>query len=653
MPKLSLHSDAYSIKSGDGAWTYYYTDITPVVKEVFNDNTARYLTEEGYLHREDGPALTSLTPGSDGYFLHGEKIPKEEYEFWQKTKDLYKLRTSRYSPTTMTINPETLKLPETDERKTILDADSISDFKKSIEAIEKELDLAASELPETEPDWQPAEDGVDYEKYQDQIKKRAAEFLKTFDLAQEIEKGKKIAAQLVLENKKSKEYGLIESVKAEVILTKEQNRIAEEQLKIAEDLKDLKDKVNLIIDQESVSSYNEMSAFVGALINIGVVESKDFIGQINKCEKWPEEDYKNVRNAATSYMKGDLKSSLTQVKTLISKANNAVTSLSGEKGINYISVNRVPGLTELFVKSASGAEIGFQFTSDQTRSEKAERLTHILAVGNGKIAEHTLLKVTTPELTTEDVHYWLDHHFGDIPTSVDPHNNKSKKEIKNSKEIEKINNLLADNKLEVKDLEKYVALGIISSSGLKAWRIEDQAKHNYFYGDMASTEDMEESIPQIDHISDEEFDRLVNELTFKPTQFESEIHRAAYRVGATQLNKATRAAIIKALPEDKTEGMKEFLASELGSSFIGMIGGITLTYGMENNNTAQNLAKELRVASLASLGNEAAEVLSQGLVGVIKNAMAELPATSVHNEGIEELSSLYEEEQTKEKVFSV
>eukprot|EP00697_Spironema_sp_BW2_P000731 gnl/Spiro4/10991_TR5825_c0_g2_i1.p1 gnl/Spiro4/10991_TR5825_c0_g2~~gnl/Spiro4/10991_TR5825_c0_g2_i1.p1 ORF type:complete len:795 (-),score=-5.88 gnl/Spiro4/10991_TR5825_c0_g2_i1:245-2314(-) len=446
----------------------------------------------------------------------------------------------------------------------------------------------------------------------------------------------------------------IESEKEAMVKTELARRA--EQAKIAEDIKDIKNKVNAILDQESIRSYGEASNFVGGLINIGLVESKDFISQINKCEKWNENDYKTIRQRTNSFIKGDLTSSFTEIKTLIAKANAAVTSPPQDKvkvaDGKHLTLSRTPGTTIVSVKNSHGTEIEFLFTSGLSRTEKAERLNNIVTTSNGHVTAQTLLGLSTPELTADDIHYWMDYFF---MGAIDPHTVKPKKQNQTSKEVEKISRMLLDNKLQIKDLDKYVALGIISSAGLKAWRIQDQATNNYFYDDFSKeTEALVADLSAYEEISDEEFKQLVG-LTF-PTQFETEARRAGLRVASTQANKVTRAAIIKALPDDKAELMKSFLASELGNSFVGMVGGLTLTYAMPNNDTAQDLAKELRVASLATLGNEAVDVLTDGMFGIIKGAVQELPEiskeVSIENERIEEDLEFLREEKINQKMMN-
>jgi hypothetical protein len=71
---------------------------------------------------------------------------------------------------------------------------------------------------------------------------------------------------------------------------------------------------------------------------------------------------------------------------------------------------------------------------------------------------------------------------------------------------------------------------------------------------------------------------------------------------------------------------------------------------------AQDLAKELRVASLATLGNEVVDVLANGMFSVIKDAVQELPETSkeisIENERIEEDLEFLREEKINQKMMN-
>jgi hypothetical protein len=607
-------------------WEYDY----PVTVTKFPDGSALHRTStHGVIHREDGPAVENR--GSihganlpDNYYLHGELLSKIEYDQWLKAKKSFNDMKARYSASDMSkqVSVGADKLGSSISETVTLKVDAKSDFLP----LEKELQAAFSkEELVSEPTW-PEENVVDYAKYQKQIKERAEEFIKAFDaerlaaskkeeekqkilkieeLTKKVEEltkeriAKKFGSAPPLDIHQLNRYGFNVSLKdflswsnvgadhvknaflkfldtgleldkalvsdhIFIANSSAARRTVEEQAKanlIKEDLA----KKDKDIEIRIPGSYNEMSDFVGRLVNINAIDRNDFITQMSKCERWSDSDHITIAQRISSYFKGDMTATLSEIKTLVSKANDKVLE--------------------------------------------------------------------------KDIPYFIDTK--DIP--LDPHAHVSKKEAKNIKEIEKINRLLANGKIQIKDLDKYVALGIITNSGLKAWRIQDQANNNYFYSDFDSSQDEGYTITDNDQI-------LLNDLfdRFGETKFESEVHKAACRIAGKQLNNITRTAIIKSLPKDKAEGIKDFLSSELGNSFVSMIGGVTLTYAMESNDTAQKLAKELRVSGITTLGNEAVNTLMGGIFDVIKNTVADLPESQeidTENEIIEEDFALIQENE--------
>lgn len=345
----------------------------------------------------------------------------------------------------------------------------------------------------------------------------------------------------------------------------------------------------------SVRSYEKITQLVDRMASMKIIAAKDFWSQVNKCDKWSENHFVSMENAIHSfdYMAGRRDHTFS-VLPLINLLNNNNTS----------------------------------------SSSKEEKMTPILgkAIFEIQKQEDALIFNLINEADCIKEEMAREHKL-----------NRPVK-IKTQKEVDKISRLLHDNIIKVKDLDKYVALGIISSAGLKSWRITDQANNNYYYDDFAEegssiTEGAPESALDIPGLG----------FGFQPSKFETEVHKAAVRVAGTQLNVLTRAAIIKSLPADKVDGIKSFLSSELGNSLTSLFGGLILTYSMENNLFAQKLADELRTAGLATLGNEAVGMLTDGLVEIVKNAVAEIP----ENETVIDEESFIAEDQESLKEINL
>ncbi len=137
---------------------------------------------------------------------------------------------------------------------------------------------------------------------------------------------------------------------------------------------------------------------------------------------------------------------------------------------------------------------------------------------------------------------------------------------------------------------------------------------------------------------------LPSDLKKEDSQFVREVKQAGVRVAATQLNKVTKGIIATALPGDKSAALHQFLDSELGTSFVSMINGMALTYGMKDNERAQVMAKEFRISSMTTAGNFAAEEILALVSGVVADSLTENISKSIKEiDGEEEIEIDYED----------
>lgn len=120
-------------------------------------------------------------------------------------------------------------------------------------------------------------------------------------------------------------------------------------------------------------------------------------------------------------------------------------------------------------------------------------------------------------------------------------------------------------------------------------------------------------------------EQQIDQIPPKSSNFKSELSQAGLRVLTNQTAQITQGFILQALPIEQLPLLQEFFASELGKSFVSLVAGLSLTYGMENNELAQKLAREFRINSMAILGNTAMETLMSAVVSNIQNAFQELP----------------------------
>ena len=114
----------------------------------------------------------------------------------------------------------------------------------------------------------------------------------------------------------------------------------------------------------------------------------------------------------------------------------------------------------------------------------------------------------------------------------------------------------------------------------------------------------------------------------------SDLENAAYRVAATQMNKAVKAGIIKILESKGLEGPKaaaaaEMLDTEIGSAMVALLLGYGLKYApkISEDTRAIKLSEEFRVKGMETVGNEVVGSLMEHLLPEVMNVLASLPET--------------------------
>ena len=649
------------------------------LREDFGDRSALFKVQPGnFKHREDGPAIlnsTALPSMTDRYFLHGLEVSKEDWQRCMTAKKAYREKMLGYSGKEMNTFTDPQRSLNLTEEKPVENPGASSDecwlvgsafpigpgkpstdapLKNSsdtkdrvVEAVKKHLTEMFPEAPNflipplPEDLASSVAEEINYDDYHKQIKENAEQFLAMHDHMKKAPK--KPAAKKTMAKKPPTEKKSVIKKPSKKTKTNIPDRRFMENL------------VGLYGDEPPKESIHRL---IDCLTDNSIITTDEHISQLKKISLWPKEDYVLMTECSSLLLdskdlllSGEIERLISNMSLLLDEANKQATSSQfarpsleervdeylkkdelpvnksaaktdkafsnflGRTKKSEFAVERTPEETIIFVNN-----VPFSFNKKMSIEQKSALLD--IAVDEG-LSGTFLGDFNTPELTFDDVGYWIDsrsnHHEDDAPLP------KEKKSVRLNYEIKKINRLIADGVIKAQELDKYVALGIISSAGLKAWRVEEQTKNNYFYG-------MELFEPVVDEMYDQKANSALNNLAFIPSRFEIEAKKAAIRVAGTQLNNLTRAAIIKALPDDKAEGMRDFLASELGSSFVSFFGGLSLTYAMENNATAQELAKELRIAGITTIGNEVVEGLIEGTAGLIKKAVEEIPIEETKTE---------------------
>lgn len=111
----------------------------------------------------------------------------------------------------------------------------------------------------------------------------------------------------------------------------------------------------------------------------------------------------------------------------------------------------------------------------------------------------------------------------------------------------------------------------------------------------------------------------------------ADLNQAAYRSGATQLSKATKAGLIALMQKNGSaniEAAAKLLDSELGEAFISVILGYTLTYApnISEDERVKKLAKEFRTGGMSTTFNVAFEAIMTTVAPALKDALNLIPA---------------------------
>lgn len=126
--------------------------------------------------------------------------------------------------------------------------------------------------------------------------------------------------------------------------------------------------------------------------------------------------------------------------------------------------------------------------------------------------------------------------------------------------------------------------------------------------------------------------------------------KAAYRVGARQINNGLRNAIVEMLKSkgasnEHVAGIAAFLDTEWGSALLGTIAGHGLNYvpGLKDDPRVKRLAEEFRISGMTTVGNEIVEAAFKQFLPVLTSALASLPAEAESGQTTEGHKSTTEE----------
>lgn len=286
--------------------------------------------------------------------------------------------------------------------------------------------------------------------------------------------------------------------------------------------------------------------------------------------------------------------------------------------------------------------IAYTFHKDDPLSVKVTRVGFLIK--DGVMTLKQLEAFATPHLNAEVV----DMYKQTRPKDDNAHN-KTDDDL-----VEEVDSLIRNHKFEANELDKYVALGLISKKALAVWRVRDQERNSYFYGEdftepfeMVEISELDDNIAVYDS-EHEAWEALREEGFIRPPTFvetlKEEATEAGVRILSTQAVLATKSLISKSIPEDRAEEFSRFLATEMGTALISMMAGMALTYGMKDNDKAQRIAEELRVQSMATVGNELVEGLMEAVMSTVSSTIKDLPENAIE-EVEEEMPT--EEEMTK------
>lgn len=528
-------------------------------------------------------------------------------------------------------------------------------------------------------------DDINFENYQKQVKESSESFVKKL-----MEEGKaKKSDQKFDKNGVFPTLDQTIEMKVKLELARQRAKGLEMHDTVENKIDRLKRDKDVKIVGDSVR-YEALSSFVGKLIYYNVLDWSDHTTQISKCEKWLETDYQICNTLITDLIlleaeierdRGHVGSlfkevyekqriSLTsQLHRMVSNGNawsSDIFRSALEKTMNTEVVK-----TDRSVSDYSLIKIPFQISVSAGSTVISEnentiafydhhsieaRVNSLSSLVDEEImTERQINKLRTPQITEEVIAAWKAKAKYPEPVFISHDDiikaNRSVQEQINTgqnieNEVERINKLLKNKTIQVKDLSKFVEIGMLSKKGVEAWRITDQQKNNFFYGE----EDVEEPDDTAEVKDQASVEPKGNEFLGK---LSSEAGKAAVRIVSTQALNATKAMMIKAIPEDKAPMMVDFLKSELGTSLVSMMAGMGITYAVPDNENAQIIAKELRVSSIATLGNEAADMIIGGMLPVINGTISGLPSVEKDEVIIDELPLLMEPSEDMQQTISV
>lgn len=385
-------------------------------------------------------------------------------------------------------------------------------------------------------------------------------------------------------------------------------------------LSEMIDKVRISPDVHYFSSeprpYEKVSDLTKRLVDAGIIKKEDFSSQLGKVEFWSDKDL----NEITSFLNAKYPlnyDSLFSIREKIEKANDSVLTAKKIK-----ESNAVKDISPLIIVDDVNTVFIFEnneyvFASHHSLQKKHATLDAMYSIE--KISKNTITKLVTPQLSEKDISDWMSPLRYAPEISLDP-----KFDTEGSKKVDRLIDKYGTAK--IKELDKYVALGLISIKDLKEWRVKDQHKNNFYY-DLSVDTDDDYFVPSESSVPEE----IPSSVTLS-----SEPKRAMFRIIGKQMNGLTKSALLKAIPDDKVDGLKSFLESELGTSFVSMVSGLSLTYGLKENANAQILAQELRVNSLAIVGNEIVDTLMENVFKTVNEAVSEISVEEFISEEMNE-----------------
>lgn len=410
--------------------------------------------------------------------------------------------------------------------------------------------------------------------------------------------------------------------------------------------------------------YEVCSSLLKRLIDLTIIDPKDFHNQMKMLEKWSIADYNNycaILDSFGSYgffdVGFDRGVALEQARipldennlrlvlnptVLYSKREKGRLNKSDNASFNELHKIRdgsraytqkpiTTGSLRVHCYEESTEIIGtngicYVFHKNDSLSTKVERVSDMIT--RGIITINQLERLSTPDLNANVIQAYKDtlsigEIVKDISQALPPNRSKVVSDSMNkpeslSRELSVIDNLVIAYGVHPDNLNKYVNIGIITKKALDVWRIEDQAKNNFFYDDdyMEPMEIEEDDIPTVRDVSSVE-----NSFIYT---LKTDLSSAGVRVVSTQVIAATKALILKSMP-DEGSSIKSFIESEFGTSLVAMMAGMSIHYGMKDNNKAQVLSNEMRVQAIALVGNEIAEKLTSSVLSTVREAISKIP----------------------------